>query len=89
MSETEEQLREAMEMMKPIQDAADPDFLFEAPLVEVRGMKTMVENVQENIQDTDLPEEHREWLLEGVDEMLSAINSTLQIRTPIDPTEDD
>jgi hypothetical protein len=89
MSETEEQLREAMEMMKPIQDAADSDFLFEAPLVEVRGMKTMVENVQENIQDTDLPEEHREWLLEGVDEMLSAINSTLQIRTPIDPTEDD
>ncbi len=89
MSETEEQLREAMEMIKPIQDAADSDFLFEAPLVEVRGMKTMVENVQENIQDTDLPEEHREWLLEGVDEMLSAINSTLQIRTPIDPTEDD
>lgn len=87
MSEIEEQLREAMEMMKPIQDAIDYDFLFEAPLPEVRGMKTMVQNIRENVQDTDLPEEHREWLLEGVDEMLSAINSALQIRTPIDPRQ--
>mgnify|MGYP007091110576 CR=1 FL=1 len=87
MSETEEQLREAMKMMEPIQDAIDYDFLFESPLSELRGMKTMVENVRENVQDADISQEHREGILEGVDEMLSAINSALQIRTPIDPRQ--
>lgn len=77
---SEEKVHEALEMTEAITTAVGVEFLCDAPLSELRGMKKIVENVRENVQEADMPRHHREDALEAVDEMMRGINGVLRIR---------